>query len=356
MSNITNLSSATSFPKLTIAELLALFGFSPFSILTFQFVLPSLALFGIILSSISFYIFMIKRAKFMLPLYFYYRLLNAVYLVQLTVVIPYGFCFTPLYLSGMNAYACRVFTIAYEVFAQFCMYYTGCLEIFVLLDRMRDFSDVIKKRFNLAPSLSSLAMFCVCVLVDAFFAFNYVPGTRFEYYDFVNRTKVTGAFYVADVSPVASSAAGYKALLTLYAVRDLFTLIVGVTLNVVSLFQFKRFLARRTQTLGVRQQQTTSSLPINFSAKKLKKKTVSTNPEKNLFFMILTLCSVSIFTRLTLIATNAYFLFHNDKITLVLVTLTDLVIVLGPCMSFFVFILFNKVFRVEFYKLFKKVN
>ena len=350
MNTINNNTDIISPPKFTISQLLSLFGFTPFSTITFQFVIPSLALCGLVLCLLTAWIFFQSRKDFSIPFYDYYKLTTLINIIHLSMAIPYGFCFTPLYVPNTDGYKCRVFTIAYACLAQFFLYYTGVLEIAALLERMKTFSLFVKKYYTLAPKLICLIMLGVCVIIDLFYAFNYVTGVWFDYYD-ENGENVLGSFYVAAPSSVAQSPIGSKALIVLYFIRDFFTLIVGVILNIVSLIQLRAFLTNRSKRLGVHYIEAsnlTSDLnvtTISSSQVTAPLRDVDKQVERNLLFMVVTLCSISIVSRLTLITTNTYFLFRNDGITLILVTLTDLVIVLGPCLSFFVFVFFNKLFR-----------
>ena len=345
-------------PKFTISQLLSLFGFSSFSTITFQFVIPSISLCGLILCLLTAWIFFKSQKDFAIPFYDYYKLTTLINIIHLCMAIPYGFCFTPLYVPNTDGYKCRVFTTSYECLAQFFLYYTGVLEIAALLERMKTFSSFVKKYYTLSPKLICLILFAVCIAVDLFYAFNYVTGMSFDYYDESGK-KVLGSFYVASPSAVASSPVGSKALIVLYFIRDFFTLIVGVVLNIVSLIQLRAFLLSRSQRLGIGElgigetnldnRNTSISTSLQVAWRDMDKKV-----ERNLLYMVVTLCSISIVSRLTLITTNTYFLFRNDGITLIMVTLTDLVIVLRPCLSFFVFVLFNKIFRKRLRRIFVK--
>jgi len=78
--------------------------------------------------------------------------------------------------------------------------------------------------------------------------------------------------------------------------------------------------------------------------------------ERNMFYMSLTLCSISILTRFLVVVVGVYFSFFYsfDKI-LISILLTNIIYSFGPNVSIFIFYSFNKMFRDETNKkLFRK--
>jgi hypothetical protein len=76
--------------------------------------------------------------------------------------------------------------------------------------------------------------------------------------------------------------------------------------------------------------------------------------ERNISLMSITLCLLSFVSRITSITCGTYFLIKGgqDYISLILVTVTDLTVMLCPLCSFFVFFKFNQIFRKSLQKLF----
>jgi hypothetical protein len=71
--------------------------------------------------------------------------------------------------------------------------------------------------------------------------------------------------------------------------------------------------------------------------------------EKNMLYMVLSLCSISIVTRLVIICSIPYFLFYysfSGSLTLMVVFIT--IYTLVPTVSIFIFYSFNKIYREEF--------
>jgi hypothetical protein len=66
------------------------------------------------------------------------------------------------------------------------------------------------------------------------------------------------------------------------------------------------------------------------------------------------MCLISIVERLTIVTDSVYFLFYFDYTSVLLATLVDLVFVVGPTISFFIFLYFNRDFKVEFFNVVKR--
>ena len=80
----------------SLEEFLFMLGYEEWQILTATFALPSLSFIGIILCSLSAWIFF--REKFKDPVFFYYRLLCLVYIIHLAHNIPKWYLFfTPIF-------------------------------------------------------------------------------------------------------------------------------------------------------------------------------------------------------------------------------------------------------------------
>jgi hypothetical protein len=75
--------------------------------------------------------------------------------------------------------------------------------------------------------------------------------------------------------------------------------------------------------------------------------------ERNVSLMSITLCLISFISRITSISCGTYFFIQGgvDNITFILITVSELTKMLGPFCSFFVFFLFNQIFRKSLRKL-----
>ena len=328
--------------SLTIDQVLDINGFIPFDVIAYQFGMPLLGATGIILCTINALIFLKKAFK--APVDDYFKLINLMNLCVSVMCVPYGFCFSPKYFLDMDSYKCAIVQSVYIPIAMLMFHYTGILEIAILLERMKIFSMVVKTKFTLSPKKVSFLAFLPCVVIDGFFAFVFVPFSGGDFYYFASdgRTK-RNTFYIVGTTEFANSYEGRVLLIADYAVRDLFTMITSVTLNVVSIIQMRVYFQKKAAQL-----QLISNGVFNKSTKKELK---LRRTEKNHLLMVITLCSIEIVSRIFLMACFIYFLFRLDYIAALLGALLDIVLIFVPMVSFFVFYHFNKKFRKEFHKM-----
>jgi hypothetical protein len=103
-----NLSVSTQeIPSLD--QLLYVLGFTEWEIITSTFVLPALSFIGLVLCTLSFWIFL--QEKFKDPVFFYYRLLCLVYIIHLAHNTPSGLLFTPRYFPKISTYSTSIYQI-----------------------------------------------------------------------------------------------------------------------------------------------------------------------------------------------------------------------------------------------------
>jgi hypothetical protein len=79
--------------------------------------------------------------------------------------------------------------------------------------------------------------------------------------------------------------------------------------------------------------------------------------EKNMFFMALTLCTISLVSRVLLLFCTVLFLFDSSFTVDVVVRITYISVqTIVPTLSIFVFYFFNKIFRQEFRRTFRQLK
>ena len=112
----------------------------------------------------------------------------------------------------------------------------------ILLMRMKIYMPFVKKHFLASPKILSLAFFLTCLCIDAPLAFVLKIdqlGTYF-YFDSNNSEKKFATFYFFVNSDFSESLYGKFLLAVSYIFLNIIlSIIVGVTLNVVSLFKYK---------------------------------------------------------------------------------------------------------------------
>jgi len=122
-------------------------------------------------------------------------------------------------------------------------------------------------------------------------------------------------------------------------------LVIGVALNITAYVQYKSYLSQRRQRDEVSlkaNNKNATTVRLSF------KERCYRQAEKNMFYMSLTLCSISILSRLLLMFIYIYFFFFSSFSSSLLVSLLIYFIyTFVPFVSIFVFYSFNKMFRQE---------
>jgi hypothetical protein len=331
--------------NVTLDELLDSLGFKKWESITNSIVVPILCFFGSVSCSISAFIFFLK--PFSEQVFFYYRLHSVLNVFTLLFNIFFGVCFSPRFMPNQDTYLCAVYNAVSIWLNHFMFHYLDVIEICILLERMKIFSPFVKKHFKAPPWTVSFILFVTCVLVDVPFLYACKPGPMGDYY-FTDSmgVKQNGQLYNIIPTKIAFTFTGSLFLTISNLISNSFTLIVCVTLNVVSLIQYKSYLTQRRRT-----PRDVSSQPLTLVTKrKLKRERRS---EKNMFYMIITLCFVSIISRFAFMANFVYYLFDfTFSGGLVLNTLSKVIYNIVPSMSIFIFVSFNKIFRNEIRRIF----
>ena len=358
MSDTLNDSSNSSSTFDTVDDLLDYLRISPLSYIIYQLIIPIVGSIGFIFCLINLLIF--SRKNYNTAADQYYRLITSLNVFAMLFSIPYGFCFTPKYFPSINSYACALVQCIYIPYTDLIIHFVAVLEISILLERLKILNTFVKKHFRLTPRQMSIISFIGCFLNDAFYAFNYIPvyGGDFFYTDNNGNLK-ENTFYYLDTSPIALTPIGSSFLIVIYVIKNVFTIITTITLSIVAHMEMRSFLKKRLVRFSLSTLQTNSFQPIdsvrngslNLIGNIQRAPPSQYNQEranKNHLFMIIVLCVITILERLLSIICDVYFLFSVDEIAFTLAALVDLVYVLGPALSFFVFYNFNSNFKKDY--------
>jgi hypothetical protein len=345
----------SSMPNLTLNELLDEVGFVPWLTITNTFVLPSISMIGIVFCSISAKIFFME--KFADPIFFYYRVLTIVYIFGLVINIPSGILFSPRYLPNIDTYLATLFHSYYMPFWNFLLHYCSVLEICMLLTRIKIFSPFVRKNFTTPPQIVSFIFLILCFVIDLPMKFSFEPGMFGMYYYFdKNNQKQHGILYFIRDSEMALIEEFL--FYSTWGVSNIFTLVVSVLLNIVLLKHYKKY--KRTKgrrnmdalsVSGITQSQSSNNTNlINYVVLREKYERKMGN---NMFYMIFTLCLITILSRLLKTCCFVYFYFFRTfAISLRVLATNNLVYTFVPTISILVFSSFNKIFRSELKKMF----
>ena len=274
--------------------------------------------------------------------------------------IPYGICFTPKYFSTMDSYSCSIVQSSYISYSLFTSHFDAILEIAILFERIKIMNVFVKNHFTITPRKMILITLFTCLLFNSIYGMVYFPyyGGDFFYYN-KNGIERVNSFWYVSTSDLADSPIGKNVLIVFYFIRDFLTLIITITLNIVSMCEMSHYFKIRSIKFG----QSLEIIPsitihtINnstYTTAIQNKKQIST--EKDHIKLVLIMCLISILSRSVMMTCDVYYLFSADYIATLLGAISDLVLVVGPSSSFFVFYYFNRDFKVTFFKMVSDMN
>jgi len=174
-------------------------------------------------------------------------------------------------------------------------------------------------------------------------------GTYF-YFD-SNNFNHTASFYVLNTSDFSLTPIGGVILIINGFFLNMFLcLLVGVSLNLLFYIKYKRYARKRQQEIesllmrSVHNKPTIDREIIQFNYRER----IDSKIEKNMAYMAITLCSMSILTRVLIIACSTYISLHNTFSNSVLILIIVFFInSILPIVSIFIFYFFNEKFRSE---------
>jgi hypothetical protein len=345
-----------SQPHKSLDKLLDSLGFEQWKTVTVSIVLPFINILGIVFCSLSVFIFF--RRVFIDPIFVYYRLLCIVYVIHLLLNIPVCIIYSPRYLPKLNTHISTKYQIFHAVIVHFLQHFEGTLQMAILLTRMKLYSPFVEKYFSASPRLISLAFFITCLIIDVPFAFAFKNNALGTYF-FIDQSNIrqNGTFYSLESSDFSQTPFGRILLgLTSFFLNTFLTLFVGITLNILSVLKYKLYIKKkREERERLEMSSTNNKLVIRREFEQLNwRQRNGRKKAKNMLFMALSLCSVSILLRIVYMFTFVYFFFYNTFSNLLIVGAVYLSInTFVPTVSVLFFYSFNKMFRFELKKLIK---
>jgi hypothetical protein len=343
---------SSSLPPLN--DLMAKLGFQTWQPTTMTFILPSINLMGAAFCSFSLWVFF--RSTFSDPIYFYYKLLCFVNILNSLHNIPFGVSIWALYFPWINTYVISVYKMYHTFLALLFFHFEDCLQMAILLHKMKLFSPFVKKHFSKSPQFVSLSLFLTCLFINVPLIFGFEVGSFGDYsYLDSNGVKHTGSFYYPISSEFSRTFFGRILLgLSTFFLNFFLSLIVGIILNISSFIVYKLHVRKRQrevedlQMSSIHNRPTTNRemLQVN-EREKIERKI-----EKNLLFMAFTLCSISILLRFLFMFIYIYFFIFDTFSNIILIgVISYFNFTFGPTVSIFVFYSFNNAFRDEMNKI-----
>jgi hypothetical protein len=228
---------------MSLDQLLDSLGFSAWLTITSSFIISSINLIGILLCSLSAYIF--YHRKFKDPVFFYYRLLCLIYILHLLHGIPFGPLFSPRYFPHINTYISSMYLMYYPLMTSFLFHFEDTLQMAILIDRMKIYSPYVSEHFTAKPRQISFVFFLTCIFTDlpTLFSLKIVSLGNYSSTHSLNDT-----LYFFDSSDFSLTPFGQMLLgFTSFFLNLFLTLVVGLALNVISVCEYKLYLRQRRQ-------------------------------------------------------------------------------------------------------------
>jgi hypothetical protein len=337
----------------SIDVLMAQLGFQTWQAVIMTFILPSINLLGAVFCSFSLWIFF--RSTFSDPIYFYYKLLCFINILNSLNNISYGVSLWPLYLPRINSYVTSYYIIYQSFVTLLLFHFEDVLRMAILLHKMKLFSPFVKKYFSKSPQFISLSLFLTCLFINLplLFAFEVVSFGDYSYFD-ANGLKQTGSFYYLISSEFSRTFFGQILLgLSMFFLNFFLSLIVGITLNISSYIKYKLHVRKRQREIEELQMSSIHNRPTTNREilQENQREKIERKIEKNMLFMALTLSSISILSRfIFMISYVYYFTFNTFFNSLLIAVISYFIFTFGPTVSIFVFYSFNNTFRDELNK------
>jgi hypothetical protein len=350
MSNFSLMPITNETTVLSVNELLAQLGFETWQTVINTFVLPPINLVGILFCSFSLWTFF--RPSFSDPIFFYYRLLCVLNIHSLLLNIPFGILLSPFYFPWINTYATSFFQLFYTFEITFLFHFEDVIQMGILLHKMKQFSPFVRNHFRASPQLVSLAFFLTCFLINfpLFFVSKSSALGSYFYRD-SNGHKYTATFYFLTTSDFSLTYFGQilNGFFTFFL--NLFlSLLVGIILNVSSFIKYKSHVnnkkreVEQLQNSSINNRPTTNREMVQMSLRENMERKI----EKNMFYMALTMSSISFVSRFLLMMCYLYyFIFSSFSNSLLILLIANFIYTLGPTLSVFIFYSFNQMFRDE---------
>jgi hypothetical protein len=330
--------------------------------------LVPMSLIGSILCSINVLVFFQKEFK---PrIYFYYRILSIIQVVHLITSIFYGISYSPRVITLFNIEVSAFYTVYYIPIANCCFYYSGLIEIAILLDRLIIFNAKIRSLYTISPQKMSFILFLVCFTVNFFYFFAFrAKEETINYYD--NRGNfVQQVVYLIRYSQIALTKYGKITMIIMYFVRDILTLVTSIFFNILSAYFLKKYLKNKARTSEASNLKLMESLSKSNSTliiintnnnNNFKTKSKEKAADRRTSVMVSILCAIGILTRTMLTVAEINFIFSTSYTAQLIYCIADFLIVMSSAISFIIFWCFDKNFKTGVKKLFlgerpEKVN
>ena len=302
----------------------------------------TISLVGTIFNLFCVWIFFCKKEFNKQPYFLFYKILSLNLFLHNFFGIFYSLCYPNWYLSYKYQKICVNFASAFVPFHIFFHNHAILIEIGLLLDMLKLFSQTVKKILKLEPYKILIISFLISLLIGALGSFLIGPNELVWYsYETINNNS-TSIIRLSKQSILYHGPNDFARTLTGSIYFIAYSLTVHVPLISI------QFLANLTLIVAMRKHFNNLSVQnLPLSRKNRRKERLN----KRTSLMALILCSISLISRAILLIGIVSINIKPDFFANLTLAISDLIIFLNAGILFFVCFGFNKIFRRHVYGL-----
>ena len=329
----------TSKSVINIQKLQELFGNYEIMKYFFMYALSPIGFLGLVLNIISLIIFKKKQlANKIVFNYIRYYLYTSIILC-LQFFLGMFYCASPIF-KFSDTFAAKFYAIRinFPIFSLF--YFYNCfLDLIISIDRVSQFLPTFNLNKRFSHIRINVCLFLASLLLNASYFSVYSPAQ----YDFHIGANTTYSIFYTDLSSYGRSEIGQINILTIYVLRDIITLFIGLGFNVLAIVLLRRFVNNKKKFMEANKDK---------SIKDVK------HVNLNLNLMVITMSLFSSLEHFLFLITYLHFYISksNNYISVLLNLISLTFIIFKQFSNFFIFLIFNRIFRCEFLNLVLRRN
>ena len=326
---------------LSKSDWLELFGSTFLLDLFYTYVLTPTSFIGFLLNILSFFIFQ-KNEFYTKPIFHYLR----VYVINSSII-----CLLLSSYFVVSTYRFFEFTTASETYIYGVYFYlpiystfyfvNSFLDVYISMERLSIFIPSIRRIDRLSWKSACLTIFSTCLLINFPTFFIYNAGTytvelnNLEMYSITTWIKTT----------FSKTTAGIAIVYAIYFMRDALIMGIEIFTNVLLVVLMKKHLSKKRNVIFNSDNPESHAVIKNI-----------TKADKNLIYMVIIMCLLSALEHISFLACTSYFLISQDLLAYTTCYASNQIISIKHSSNFFLFFLFNNMFRKAFKNVFKRTN
>ena len=298
-------------------------------------ILPT-SLLGFLFNMLNLFIFTRKTFN-KKPLYTYLRAytINCMLLNFLLIFLFTANSYRYIEFSYSNWIPSYFISYVYVPFLNIGLFYSSVLDLCICIERNSQFISKFKRIFKFSSFKMCLVLLLVAVLLNVHFFFANFP--TYAQIKLDSATNLT--IYYSSNANFTTSLAGIVLTNTVLILRDLICLLIQTILNIALIVSFKNQLNNKKKIV--------TSNRLQASEQSISK------ADRRLTLMVIIMFLIETVEHVLQNVSFVYFIFFYSYTSFIIISFSGLVISLKCFSNIFLFYNFNKLFKLEFQKLFK---